>query len=88
MASKPTTVNLDEPTRERLDRLAKAHGRERSWIITQAIREYLDREEANGRAVEAGIEAADRGLLMPHENVMAERDAPIQDLARPGAKRG
>ena len=86
MASKPTSVNLDEPTRDRLDRVAKAYDRKRSWIITRAIHEYLDREEAFASAVEAGIEAADRGELIAHEDVMAEMDALIQDLTRPGAK--
>ncbi len=88
MANKPTSVNLDEATRERLDRVARAYDRKRSWIITRAIQEYLDREEAFACAVEAGIEAADRGELIAHEDVMAEMDALIQDLDRPGAKRG
>ena len=35
-----------------------------------------------------GIESAERGELIPHEEVMAEMDALIQDLAEPGANRG
>jgi predicted transcriptional regulator len=88
MTGKPTSVNLDEATRERLDRVAAAYDRRRSWIITRAIQEYLDREEAFARAVEAGIEAADRGELVAHEDVMAEMDALIEDLVKSGAKRG
>ncbi len=88
MASKPTSVNLDEETRDRLDRVARAYDRKRSWIIARAIQEYLDRQEAFARAVEAGIEAADRGELVPNEEVMAEMDALIRDLAGPGAKQG
>lgn len=88
MAGKPTSVNLDERTRERLDRIARAYDRKRSWIVARAIHEYLDREEAFARAVEAGIESADRGDLIPHEEVMAEMDALIRDLAGPGAKQG
>ena len=87
MANKPTSINLDEATRERLDRVARAYDRKRSWIITRAVQEYLDREEAFVRAVEAGIEAADRGELIPHEEVMAEMDTLIEDLAKSGAKR-
>ena len=88
MAGKPTSVSLDERTRERLDRVAKAYDRKRSWIIARAIQEYLDREEAFAHAVEVGIESAERGELIPHEEVMAEMDALIQDLAEPGANRG
>lgn len=86
-ASKPTSVSLDQRTRERLDRVAKAYDRKRSWIITKAIDEYLDREEAFARAVEAGIEAAERGELLPHDDVMAEMDALIEDLAQGAPKR-
>ena len=87
MASKPTSITLDQQTRERLDRVAKAYERNRSWIIARAIREYLDREEAFARAVEAGIESAGRGELIAHEDVMAEMDALIDELAPPESKR-
>jgi predicted transcriptional regulator len=87
MAPKPTSITLDEQTRERLDRVAKAYERKRSWIIARAIQEYLDREEAFARAVEAGIESAGRGELIAHEDVMAEMDALIDELAPPKAKR-
>ncbi len=87
MTIKSTSVNLDEATRDRLDRVARAYDRKRSWIITRAVQEYLDREEAFARAVEAGIEAADRGELIPHEEVMAEMDTLIEDLAKSRTKR-
>ena len=87
MASKPTSISLDEQTRDRLDRVAKAYERNRSWIIARAIQEYLDREEAFARAVEAGIESASRGELVAHTDVMAEMDALIDELAPPKSKR-
>lgn len=86
MAPKPTSISLDEETRDRLDRIAKAYERKRSWVITRAIQEYLDREEAFARAVERGIECADRGELLDHETVMAEMDALIEDLISPQPK--
>ncbi len=86
MVSKPTSVTLDDQTRDRLDRVAHAYDRKRSWIITRAINEYLDREEAFVQAVQEGIEAADRGELVPHEDVMGEMDTLIEDLAREGTK--
>ena len=87
MPSKPTSLSLDPRTRERLDRVAKAYERKRSWIIAKAIEEYLDREEAFARAVEAGIETADRGELIAHEDLMAEMEALIDDLAPSKTKR-
>ncbi len=87
MPSNPTSISLDPRTRQRLDRVAKAYERKRSWIIAKAIEEYLDREEAFARAVEAGIESADRGALIADEDVMAEMEALIDDLAPATAKR-
>ncbi len=87
MASKPTSITLDQQTRERLDRVAKVYERRRSWIIARAIQEYLDREEGFARAVEAGIESAGRGELVGHTAVMAEMDALIDELAPPKTKR-
>lgn len=87
MPSHPTSISLDPQTRDRLDRVAKAYERKRSWIIAKAIEEYLEREEAFARAVEAGIEAADRGELIAHEEVMAEMHALVDELASPKAKR-
>jgi predicted transcriptional regulator len=81
MPVKPTSVTLDDETRARLDRIAGTYERSRSWLIGRAVREYLDREEAYVRAVEEGIEAADQGRLVPHDQVMAEMDALIEDLA-------
>ena len=86
MAPKPTSITLDQETRDRLDRVAMAYERKRSWIIARAIQEYLDREEAFARAVEAGIESADRGELTAHDDVMAEMEAVIEELAAPKAK--
>lgn len=85
MAPKPTSITLDQETRDRLDRVAMAYERKRSWIIARAIQEYLDREEAFARAVEVGIESSDRGELLAHEDVMAEMEAVIEELAAPKA---
>ncbi len=87
MTVKPTSVSLDDETRDRLDRIASAYDRSRSWLITKAVREFVDREEAYVRAVEEGIESAEQGELVPHETVMAEMHGLIDELeARRKAK--
>ena len=69
------SFRLDESKIARLDRLAAAIDRSRSWVINQAIEQYLDHEEWFAEAVEEGIAAADRGDLVPHEEaVTAARD--------------
>lgn len=70
MAIRTASIRVDEQVLERLDRLAQTMDRSRSWVIAQAIEQYLDHEEWFVQAVEAGIEAADRGDLIPHDQVM------------------
>ena len=83
MTVKPTSVSLDEETRDRLERIASAYNRSRSWLITRAVKEFIDREEAYVRAVEEGIESAALDELVPHETVMAEMHALIGAQRRP-----
>ena len=70
MAIRTASIRVDEQVLDRLDRLAQTMDRSRSWVIAQAIEQYLDHEEWFVRAVEAGIEAADRGDLIPHDQVI------------------
>ena len=69
------SFRLDQSKIARLDRLAAAMDRSRSWVINQAIEQYLDHEEWFAEAVKEGVTAADRGHLVPHEEaVTAARD--------------
>jgi predicted transcriptional regulator len=42
---RPTSVKLDEATKERVNRLAVARDRTPHWMILEAIHQYVDREE-------------------------------------------
>ena len=44
-ASRPMSVKLDPDTRARMERLAEARRRATHWIMREAIREYVEREE-------------------------------------------
>lgn len=72
MAIRTASIRVDEAMLERLDRLARTMDRSRSWVITQAIEQYLDHEEWFVQAVQAGIATADRDELIPHEQVIQE----------------
>ena len=41
----PTTIKIDQDTKERMKRLADARHRSSHWLILEAIRQYIDREE-------------------------------------------
>ncbi|MBM3510516.1 MAG: ribbon-helix-helix protein, CopG family [Alphaproteobacteria bacterium] len=61
-----TSVRLPTDTLAKLDRLAAALDRTRSWVIGEAVSRYVDYEEWFAAAVAEGTEAADRGDVVPH----------------------
>ena len=66
-----TTLSFrtDEETRSRLDLLAEARRRDRSFLINEAIEQFLELSDWQEAQVHAGIEEADRGQTVPHEEV-------------------
>lgn len=63
------TARLDEETLAIVDKVAQASGRSRAWFAAQAIREVAEREAEFLAFVQEGIDAADRGELIPHYDV-------------------
>lgn len=63
------TTRIDEETLALVDKVAQATGRSRAWIAAQAIREVAEREAKFLAFVQEGIDAADRGELIPHDEV-------------------
>lgn len=84
MPSQTTSIRLDSEKLARLDRLAAAIDRSRSWVMNQAIEQYLDYEEWFAQSVREGIASADRGELTPHDEVMAEARRRISKAGRGG----
>ena len=58
-AISPTTIKLDTDTKERMKRLAEARHRTPHWLILDAIRQYVDREEKREAFRQDGIRAWD-----------------------------
>ncbi len=79
MTMRTASIRIDDEKITRLDRLAATIDRSRSWVVNQAIEQYLDHEEWFAEAVKEGVAAADRGDLVPHEEaVMAARDRIVK----------
>ena len=72
MPAKVTSIRVDERKLKRLDRLARSIDRPRSWVLGQAIDQYIEHQDWFTREVERGIEQADRGEIIPHDEVMSE----------------
>lgn len=75
MPLKATSVRLDVETLERIGQMADAMDRPRAWVMAQAIKQYVDREEWFIREVEKGRQAADEGRLVSHAEVKSKWEA-------------
>jgi predicted transcriptional regulator len=70
MATIPVvTVRLEPDLRKRLDRLAKAQRRSRSYVATEAIREYVKVNEWQILETQKALAEADRGEFASPEDV-------------------
>jgi len=56
-ALRPTTIKIDSETKERVKRLADARHRSAHWMILEAIRQYVGREEKRESMRQDGLRA-------------------------------
>lgn len=75
MTLKATSVRLDDETLARIGQMADAMDRPRAWLMAEAIKQYVAREEWFIREVEKGMQAADEGRLIDHTDVRAKWEA-------------
>lgn len=68
------SARIPEELSQQLTTMAQALRRNRSWIIEEAIRGYIESEKQFIEAVEEGIRADDVGDVVPHDAVMKEID--------------
>ncbi|MEG3164854.1 CopG family transcriptional regulator [Sphingomonas sp. PB2P19] len=74
----PITAQIDSDTMAMVDSLAAEKGMTGAKFAAEAIRRVA-KSEADYRAfVQVGIDAADRGDVIPHADVMAELDQMIE----------
>jgi predicted transcriptional regulator len=65
------TVRLTPDVKRRLEAVALRVRRSKSFLAAEAIEEFLAIQEWQIAAIKEGIAAADRGDLIPHEDVRA-----------------
>jgi predicted transcriptional regulator len=78
----PKTVSIGARIDAALDadiaKLAVLLNRPKSWVIERALEAYIASEKQFVDAVQEGIDAADRGDVTPHEQVMERMEAKIR----------
>ena len=68
----PLSIRIPEELSERLDALAKATDRSKSFLAVQAIEEFVMVQEWQVAAIKEGIAEADAGKVVPHEKAVKE----------------
>ena len=82
MTTTTLTVDLPPEVKDRLDRLAERTRRNRSLIAGEAIADYVRRELAIIDDIEEGRAEVRAGRTVPHDQVMDEIRALIEEAER------
>ena len=73
------SIRISSDLKDKLDRLAKGTQRSNSFLAARAIETYVDRELEIVEGILRGIEDVKAGRVVPHEQVMAELYAMIDE---------
>jgi predicted transcriptional regulator len=69
MESVPVSSRVDRAVSEKLDMLSKATSRSRSFLISEAIRAYVDEQAWQIEAIKEGIKQADQGKFASNQRI-------------------
>ena len=82
----PFSLRLDPELKARLEQAAKQADRSASYMAVQAIRQFLDAQQAKHDAIEAALKEADAGEFISSEamnNWVDQWGAPDEAPPRP-----
>ena len=65
------SARIPESLGAQIDQLATVLDRNRSWIVEEALRAYIEDEIEFIKAVQEGLDAYEAGRVIPHEEVIA-----------------
>ena len=71
MPKSSLSIELAPELNDRLAAVATRLDRPKSWVVEQAVREFLDVQSWHLAAIAEGIRDADAGRVMPHDEVVA-----------------
>jgi predicted transcriptional regulator len=74
------TVKLDQETRARIEHLASSRSRTMHWMMREAIRQYIEREEKREAFRQAGIRAWNEYQASGLHVTLEEADAWLRRL--------
>jgi predicted transcriptional regulator len=66
----PLSVRLPEALNEQVAKIAEALDRPKSWVIEQAVQDYVAVQQWQLTAIDEGIRAADAGEVAAHDEIV------------------
>ena len=69
MSSSPITTRLDQETLEKLEKLAQATQRSKSFLVAEAVDKYLREQEWQVEAIKKGLAQAEKGQFAADKEV-------------------
>lgn len=80
MSTAVVTARVSSETLALIDRAATSRGRSRSWFVAEAVKRAAEAQAEFDAFVQEGIDAIERGDIVPHDAVMADLEARIAEL--------
>ncbi len=69
--ARSTSIRLEQDLDDQLSSVAERLDRPRSWVIEQAIKEFVELQAWHLAAIDEGIRDADARRVVAHEDVVA-----------------
>ncbi|MFZ4524642.1 MAG: CopG family ribbon-helix-helix protein [Chlorobium sp.] len=73
------SFKLETNTKRRLEALAAATRRTKTFVLEEAINHYLDLNEWQIKSIEEGLEDARAGRIITHETLVAKWERRVED---------
>lgn len=71
MSMTTTSIRLSSELKDRFEDLARATGRSKNFLMTEALERYVDAESWQVEQIKEGIRQDDAGLVVSHDDVVA-----------------
>lgn len=85
MTDTTITVRVSTELKDKLEHIAKATRRSKSFLANEAIARYVETEEEIIAGIEEALEDVKAGRTIPHEQVVREAKAIIKNARRRAA---
>ena len=83
LETKVLTAHIPLPLAEKVDQMAARLERSRSWIMKQALSDWISQEEERSRLTREGLADVDSGHIIEHQAVQSWADSLSTDEPLP-----